>query len=217
MFRFLFKKQKAVEDLIGEYVRSIEIAQEMFLHSMETYFQTGSCSPTFEVLAAETHKGESRTDDILEKIVTLLHEKALVPDLRSDILKLLETTDEIPDQFDRILSNICNQKIVMPDSLILDYKELLSLSLEACTLTMESVRTILERGERAARLLFRTDQLESQGDQVEKRIIVRIFESDWDPLQKILLRDLTQKMGDIADSAVQVCRQVNLIVTKRRV
>ena len=82
---------------------------------------------------------------------------------------------------------------------------------------MESVRSILGRGERVARLLFKTDQLESQGDQVEKRIIVHIFESDWDPLQKILVRDLTQKMGDIADSAVQVCRQVNLIVTKRRV
>ena len=82
---------------------------------------------------------------------------------------------------------------------------------------MESVRSTLDRGERLSRLLFKTDQLESQGDQVEKRIIVRIFESDWDPLQKILLRDLTKKMGEIADSAVQVCRQVNLIVTKRRV
>ncbi len=217
MFRFLFKKQKMVENLIGEYTRSVEIAQEMFLQSMETYFQTGQCSPTFEVLSVETHKTESRADDILDKIVKLLHEKALVPDLRGDILMLLETTDEIPDQFDRILANICNQKIVLPESLNMHFKELLTLSLEACTLTMESVRSILDRGDRAARLLFRTDQLESQGDQVEKRIMVRIFESDWDPLQKILLRDLTQRMGDIADSAVQVCRQVNLIVTKRRV
>ena len=217
MFRFLFKKQKEVEDLLGEYVHSVEIAQDMFLQSMETFLQTGKCSTTFEVLSAETHKTESRSDDILEKIVMLLHEKALVPDLRGDLLRLLETTDEIPDEFDRILSTICNQKIVMPESLNLDFRELLALSLEACTLTMESVRSVLQRGERAARLLFRTDQLESQGDQVEKRIIVRIFESDWDPLQKILLRDLTQKMGDIADSAVQVCRQVNLIVTKRRV
>ena len=217
MFRFLFKKQKEVESLIGEYVRSVEIAQEIFLQSMETYLQAGKCSPTFEVLAAETHKAESRSDDLLEKIVNLLHEKALVPDLRGDILKLLETTDEIPDQFDRILANVCNQRIVLPESLSLDFKELLALSLEACALTMESVQSMLARGDRAARLLFRTDQLESQGDQIEKRIIVRIFESDWDPLQKILLRDLTQKMGDIADSAVQVCRQVNLIVTKRRV
>jgi len=195
----------------------MEIAQEMFVQSMENFLQGGECNPTFEVLVAETHKAESRSDDILEKIVILLHEKALVPDLRGDILRLLETTDEIPDQFDRILADICNQKIVLPESLNLDFKELLTLSLQACSFTMESVRSTLDRGERASRLLFKTDQLESQGDQVEKRIIVRIFESDWDPLQKILLRDLTKKMGDIADSAVQVCRQVNLIVTKRRV
>lgn len=217
MFRFLFKKQRQVEALIGEYVDSLEIAQEMFLQAMETYLQTGTCSPTFEVLSLETHKAESRTDDIQEKIVRLLHEKALVPDLRGDILKLLETVDEIPDQFDRIVSSLCNERILLPEPLILDFKELLALSLEACTLMMQSVRSTLGRGERAARLLFRTDQLESQGDQIEKRIVIRIFESDWDPLQKILMRDLTQKMGDIADSAVQVCRQVNLIVTKRRV
>jgi predicted phosphate transport protein (TIGR00153 family) len=217
MFRLLFRKQKEVENLITEYVQSVEIAQDMFLQSMETYFQTGGCSPAFEVLSAETHKTESRADDILEKIVSLLHEKALVPDLRGDILRLLETADELPDQFDRILSNICNQRIVLPESLNLDFRELLTVSLEACSFTLESIRSLFESGERAARLLFRADQLESQGDHIEKRIIVRIFESDWDPLQKILLRDLTQRMGDIADSAVHVCRQVNLIVTKRRV
>jgi len=217
MFRLLFKKQKEVENLIKEYVHSVEIAQDMFLQSMETYLQVGKCSSSFEVLVAETHKAESRSDDILEKIVTLLFEKALVPDLRGDILKLLETADEIPDQFDRILSNICNQKVVLPESLNLDFKELLTVSLEACSFTLESVRSLFERGERVARLLFRADQLESQGDQIEKRIMVRIFESDWDPLQKILLRDLTHRMGDIADSAVQACRQVNLIVIKRRV
>jgi predicted phosphate transport protein (TIGR00153 family) len=217
MFRFLFKKQKEVENLIGEYVRAVEIAQEMFLQSMETYLQEGRCTPTFEVLVAETHKAESRCDDIQEKIVRLLFEKALVPDLRGDLLKLLETADEIPDQFDRVLAMVCNQKIVLPEALGPDVRELLTLSLEACSFAVESVRSLLERGDRAARLLFRTDQLESQGDSVEKRIIVHIFESDWDPLQKILLRDLTQKMGDIADSAVQVCRQINLIVIKRQV
>ncbi len=217
MLHFLFKKQKRVEKLIEEYVCSLETAQEMFLQSMEDYLKTGRCSPTFEVLAAETHKAESRSDDIQEKIVNLLFEKALVPDLRGDLLNLLETTDEIPDQFDRILAGISNQKIVLPKSLEPDYRELLRLSMEACSFTTESVRSTLDRGDRAARLLSKTDQLESQGDAVEKRIIIRIFESDWDPLQKILLRDLTQRMGDIADSAVQACRQVNLIVTKRRV
>ena len=217
MFRLLFKKQKEVENLITEYVQSVEIAQDMFLQSMETYLQEGKSGPTFEVLVAETHKAESRSDDILEKIVTLLFEKALIPDLRGDILKLLETADEIPDQFDRILSIILAQRVVLPEALKLDFRELLTVSLEACSFTLESIRSLFESGERAARLLFKADQLESQGDHIERRIIVRIFESDWDPLQKILLRDLTQRMGDIADSAVQACRQVNLIVIKRRV
>ena len=217
MFRLLFKKQKEVENLITEYVQSVEIAQDMFLQSMETYLQEGKASSTFEVLVAETHKAESRSDDILEKIVTLLFEKALIPDLRGDILKLLETADEIPDQFDRILSIILAQRVVLPEALKPDFRELLTVSLEACSFTLESIRSLFESGERAARLLFKADQLESQGDHIEKRIIVRIFESDWDPLQKILLRDLTQRMGDIADSAVQACRQVNLIVIKRRV
>ena len=184
---------------------------------METYLQEGKASSTFEVLVAETHKAESRSDDILEKIVTLLFEKALIPDLRGDILKLLETADEIPDQFDRILSIILAQRVVLPEALKPDFRELLTVSLEACSFTLESIRSLFESGERAARLLFKADQLESQGDHIERRIIVRIFESDWDPLQKILLRDLTQRMGDIADSAVQACRQVNLIVIKRRV
>ena len=217
MFRLLFKKQKEVENLITEYVQSVEIAQDMFLQSMETYLQEGKASSTFEVLVAETHKAESRSDDILEKIVTLLFEKALIPDLRGDILKLLETADEIPDQFDRILSIILAQRVVLPEALKPDFRELLTVSLEACSFTLESIRSLFESGERAARLLFKADQLESQGDHIERRIIVRIFESDWDPLQKILLRDLTQRMGDIADSAVQACRQVNLIVIKRRV
>jgi predicted phosphate transport protein (TIGR00153 family) len=217
MFRLLFKKQKEVENLITEYVQSVEVAQDMFLQSMETYLEKGKSNPTFEVLVAETHKAESRSDDILEKIVTLLFEKALIPDLRGDILKLLETTDEIPDQFDRILAIILAQRVVLPEALRLDFRELLTVSLEACSFTLESIRSLFKSEERAARLLFRADQLESQGDHIEKRVIVRIFESDWDPLQKILLRDLTQRMGDIADSAVQACRQVNLIVIKRRV
>jgi hypothetical protein len=217
MFRFFFRKQREVEGLIDEYVGAVEISQEMFLKSMECYLRAGRGDPAFEVMSAETHKSESRADDIQQKIVWLLHERALVPDLRGDILGLLETIDEIPDLFDRILSSIGNQKIALPEALKPDFRELLTISLGACSLAYESVRSLLRPGQRAARLLFRTDQLESQGDHIEKRMILRIFDSDWDPLQKILLRDLTQRMGDIADSAEQVCRQVNLIVAKRRV
>jgi len=199
------------------YVNSIEIAQENFLHAMETYFDTGKCCPDFEFLVAETHKAESKSDDIQQKISLLLFEKALIPEFRGDILTLLETIDDIPDQFDRVLYNIQTQKIEMQNTIKLDFKELVTVSLESCTLTMGCVKELFKRQSDPGKILSKVDQLESHGDHIERRIIIHIFDSDWDPLQKILLRDLAFMLGDIADHAVHVCRQINLITIKRRV
>jgi len=84
---------------------------------------------------------------------------------------------------------------------------------------LEGVGTLLrpDKGRDVGKLLFEADQLESRGDHIEKRILSRIFESDWDPLQKILLRDLVRALGDIADHAVHACRNVNLITVKRMI
>ena len=154
---------------------------------------------------------------IQHKISLLLFEKALIPEFRGDILTLLETIDDIPDQFDRVLYNIQTQKIEMQNAIKLDFKELVTVSMESCTLTMECARELFKRQSNPGKVLSKVDQLESHGDHIERRIIIHIFNSDWDPLQKILLRDLAFMLGDIADHAVHVCRQINLINIKRRV
>lgn len=217
MFRFLFKKQIALEGLLSEYLHAVEVAQENFLHAMDTYFETGKCCPDFEFLVGETHKAESKGDDIQERIIGLLFEKALIPEFRGEILTLLESIDEVPDQFDRVLYNILNQKILLQEAIKPDLKDLVTVSLEVCTLMVDSAQSLFQPRDETDKILSKADRLESQGDYIERRIISRIFESDWDPLQKILLRDLTSAMGDIADHAVHVCRQVNLITIKRRV
>ncbi len=217
MFQFLFKKQKVLEHLLNEYFLAVEVAQENFLHAMDNYFETGQCCPDFEFLAGETHKAESKGDDIQEQVTLLLFEKALIPEFRGDVLTLLEILDDVPDQFDRILDGILAQKIILQDSVTQDLKDLVSVSMEVCSLMLEGVRDLFRREKEVSQLLKRADQMESRGDRIERRVITRIFESDWDPLQKVLLRDLTSMLGDIADHAVHVCRQVNLITIKRQV
>jgi predicted phosphate transport protein (TIGR00153 family) len=215
MFRFFFKKQNALEELLKEYIQSIQIAQENFLHAMETYFQTGKCCPDFSFLVEETHKAESRGDDIQEKIIMLMYEKALIPEFRGDMLTLLESIDEVPDQLDRVLNTIETQKIFLHDFVKPDFHDLVKISMSVCTLMLEGVHSLIRPTKDIGKILFKADQMESQGDHIERRILTRIFESDWDPLQKILLRDLAHVMGDIADHAVHACRQVNLITLKR--
>ena len=55
MFGFLFRKQKAVEELLAEYLHSVEIAQQDFARAMETYLETGGCCPDFEFLNEGSH------------------------------------------------------------------------------------------------------------------------------------------------------------------
>lgn len=217
MLGFLFKKQREIENMIRGYLRSVEIARENFVHAMKFFFDERMSSPDFEFLVGETHKAESRSDDIQEKIGGLLFEKALIPEFRADILTLLECIDNVPDQFDRILYSIQTQKIRLPEAIREDFQELLAVSMDACSLMLECVECLLKGGERTGRLCSMIDQKESHGDHIERRTITRIFESDWDPLQKILLRDLSLGLGEIADHTAQVSRQVNLIVIKRRV
>ncbi len=217
MFDFLFKKQKVIEQYLHEYLQAIEIAKQNFLHAMDTYVETGRCCPDFEFLVEETHKAESRGDDIQERLISTLFKKALVPEFRGDVLTLLELIDNVPDQFDRVLYAIQTQGIELHDDVKKDFKELVAVSQETCTLMLHGLKDFFKHPTTVDEILSQMDQLESRGDHIERRIITSIFKSDLEPLQKILGRDLISMMGDIADYAVHVWRQVHLITIKRQV
>ena len=66
-------------------------------------------------------------------------------------------------------------------------------------------------------LLSSIDQNESHCDHIERRIIVKIFDSDIDPFLKLQLKELVLAMGEISDEADRVSKRVNIINLKRRV
>jgi len=58
---------------------------------------------------------------------------------------------------------------------------------------------------------------ESSCDQLERRLITQLFNSELDTYQKILIKELILEMGDITDRTNRVSRQINIISIKRRV
>ena len=95
MFGFLFRKQREVESLIYKYLDNLEITKKRFSEAVNTCLDNGLCDH-FEFLIIQTHKFESKADDIREEIKTLMYGKALIPESRGDIMGLLESLDEIP-------------------------------------------------------------------------------------------------------------------------
>jgi uncharacterized protein len=168
-------------------------------------------------LAEQTHKAESKADDMRYAVESLMYEKALLPESRGDILGLLEAVDAIPGIFDRILYTIDNRRILVPANVIPDLREMVQISVEAVDAFIKQLRALFT-GHEDVRALIRTiDQNESHVDHIERHVMRSIFDSAIDPFIKLQSKDLVMALSDISDLAHQVSRRVYIISVKRRV
>jgi len=164
----------------------------------------------------QTHKHESRADDIIDEINNLMYGKALIPDARGDIMRLLIDLDKIPEILEKILFMIRYQKITIPETLAMDFQEMSRISVESCELLSKQVKLFLDNNTGFRALVNTIDANESHCDHIERRLMAKIFDSDIEPFLKLQLKDLVTKMGDISDKADRISKLINILIMKRR-
>jgi uncharacterized protein len=216
MLNFFFKKGLQLEKLLYNYLENLGMIQKHFVKAMNICLQEG-VSEDFCFLVAQTHKFESRADDLRDETNELMYSRALIPESREDIMALLERLDEIPRSFEQILNMILTQKIILPEFLILDIQELIRISMESCDLMVKQVDVMIKKKGGIRALMSTIDQNESHCDHIERRMIVKLFESDLEPFLKLQLKELVIVLGEISDQADRVSKSVNIMTMKRRV
>ena len=216
MFKFLFKKEQQVQELISKYLDNLRAAQEHFEKAMDCYFDFG-LGENCNFLIEQTHKFESRADDFRNEIIEIMYSKVLIPESRGDILRLLEAIDIIPTLFETVLFMIQGQRLKIPDFITPDLRELMRLSLECGDLVTRQVEAYFKKTENIKPLVSTIDILESRCDHIEREIIRKIFASELEPFEKLQLKELVVQMGEISDQADRVSRSVYIINIKRRV
>jgi predicted phosphate transport protein (TIGR00153 family) len=216
MFKFLFKKEHQIEELIYKYLENIKMTQESFSKALDDCFFDPYCD-NFDFYIQQTHKYESRADDIREEIKDLMYRKALIPDSRGDIMGLVETLDEIPGLFETTLYIIQTQKLVLPEFIVKDFTELLRFTLESCDILLKQVEALFRKTDDMKAFTSKIDRIESHCDHIERRIVTRIFDSELDPFEKLQLKELVIHVGNVSDQADRVSRRIYIISIKRRV
>jgi len=214
--KFLFRKQRQVQILVDRYLETLRLVQQSFYQAINSCLDT-DCREEFMVMADETHRFESKADDVREEIKTLMYSKVLLPESRGDIMGLLESIDHIPRFFEITLNIIRTQQLAIPDLIASDVREMIGVSMEACDLMIKQVEDLFQRGRRISELLDVIDEKESQCDVIERRIITTLFDSDIDPFLKLQLKELVIFFGEISDQADRVSKRINIISLKRRV
>ncbi len=130
--------------LIERYLDHLRNVQQTFSQAINSCLD-GDARDDFKILADETHRFESKADDVREEIKTLMYSKVLLPESRGDIMGLLESIDQVPRFFEIILNIIRTQKLAIPDLIVSDVRELVSVSMEACDLMIMQVEDLLQR------------------------------------------------------------------------
>lgn len=217
MFKSLFKKENKVESLIYDYLEALALGQESFLNALNACFLGGSTCEDFDFFIGQTHKYESKADDIREEVNNMMYGKVLIPDARGDIMELLSCIDEIPRLYEHILYMIHDQQISLPDFLLTDVKDMIRVSVECCDLLIQQTTALFKKKGGIRSYLNKIDINESHCDHAERRIICRIFASDMNPFDKIQIKELILLMGDISDQAEDCSRLINIISMKRRI
>lgn len=216
MFSFLFKKENLLDTLILQYLENLTRTQEHFVKAMDTCLDEGVCGQ-FSFLIDQTHKFESKADEIREEVNLLMYSRALIPESREDIMNLLEHMDVIPRIFELILHLIRTQKLKIPPFIEAETKDLIRISVESCELMIRQVELMLKNKEGIRALLATIDHNESHCDHIERSLMIKVFDSDLETCAKLQLKELIIAMGEISDQADRVSKRVNIMTLKRRV
>ena len=216
MFKFFFKKENRVEELIYSYLENLNLIYDNFEKAISCCVQKPFCEE-FDFQKRQTHKYESKADDIIDEINNLMYSKVLIPDSREDIMNLLLAIDKIPGHLEVVLSIIKYQHFIIPENAVSEMLELIKISLDSCKIMSKQITCFIKKEKGQREFLNKIDRYESHCDHIEKNLIQKVFNSEIDPFVKLQLKELILHMGDISDQADRVSKLINILSLKRRV
>lgn len=209
-------KQKRIELLFDKYCSTVAECMKTFEKSFQSHCEN-SDKETARKNYAEVHNFESLADDIIEEIEVMMFSKSLFPESRSDILKLIELMDKVPNGAEHAVGRLVTQHISIPDEYSVKILELVRLCHKCVAAMLESARKLFTDYTNAAVAIGKVDELETEADIVEGNIIERIFSSEMDGFDKIVLQNLVEGLGAVCDRAENAADHILIMVAKRRV
>ncbi len=217
MKRF-FGKETEVEKLSKLHVELVYQCVYKLVDVMEHYYEHDFDSMDKEV--NEISRIEKEADDIRRKMEIEFFKGAFLPFDREDRINLAEQVDSVADAVESTAYVISLGKITFPELFKEDFIELVKASCDAVALLRDCIEMLdVDLGDALSKT-HDIEKKEDEGDVVERRIISRLYDAyrseDISILKFIELKDIAEKIGNIADRAEDASDRVPIIVAKRK-
>ncbi len=212
----LLGTSKAVESQVDQFLEKVLEAGTVFSEAFEVYLAHGACQ-TFDALAERIQELERNGDDLRRSIETELYTRTLIPDLRGDVLRLVESIDKLTNMYKANLFRLSIQTPEIPDAFRNEYAELARLSVTCAEAVVHTTRAFFTNHAAVRQGAQRVADLESEADQLSTPLQRRIFQSDLDLAHKVQLRYFVERLDAVANQAEDIADQLAISAIKRRI
>lgn len=210
----LFSRTRRLEAEFDLFMDRIVEASLLFERAFRGYLSEGM-TPAFTEATDEVHRIERANDELKRKIETSLYEQTLIPDLRADVLSLIEGLDGILSVYQANCFRLAIERPDIPEEHHRDFKELA----KTVTLCVDSLllasRAFFSNPEAVRDHDVKVDFYETEADRISTRLKTAIFSSDLPLERKIHLRYFAERIEDASNRAEDVGNDLGIFALKR--
>ena len=219
-FKFgLFAKTRELDKKINEFLNNISEAAILYAKHIAFYIDSGAAaSDEFDHKIREVSGYEARNDYLRREIEVRLYMKTLIPESRSDVMKLLEGLDKILNKFEENLIEFSIERPEIPEhaaGLLKELAENTSRTVETIILSSRAFfMNVTAVNDHIHKVMF----FKRQGDQICYRLKRKIFADESLPLShKNQLREFADTIAGIAEWAEDVGDALAIYAIKQMV
>ena len=209
-------RTKRLEIQIEEFLDKVTESTEIFSIAFKVYLAEG-VDTQFEEFMNKIQATEREGDELRRQIETELYERTLIPDLRSDVIWLIENMDKLTNTCKANLFRLSIQQPEIPDKLRAAYIELIDITIDCVDKVVFTARNFFEDHKSVADLAREVALLETKADEVSSPLQRRIFDSDLDLSQKMQLRYFVEHFDELANQSEDIADQLAISAIKRRI
>ena len=210
----LFSGTRELEQKIDEMHDKVLECSLYFKEAFEIYLKEKR-SPDYRRVSKKIKNIESKADDLRREIESRLYIHNLIPDLRADVLQMVENIDKVINEFDEVAHKFYIEQPDVPEKYRAKFRTLVHQVCE-CAENMVICSRAFFRDFATVRDYSRKVYFsEHESDKTWAALKQDVFDSDMELAHKIQLNTLIGDVADVADKA-EDCVDAILIFTIKR-
>jgi len=211
-----FGGSKSLESKIELYFDKVNEAGLVFSRAMDIYLNQG-VNDEYEDLVGRVTQVEEDGDDLRREIETQMTTHTLIPELREDVLSLIEQVDEVTNLYEAVVYSFYIQRPEIAAEYRGDFAELTKMVLLAAEAMVTAARAFFRDLTAVRDQVKKIQFYESEADKVTTRVERQIYSSQLDLAHKMHLAQFLDRLDNIADTAEDIGDRLSILTIKRMI